>query len=118
MKDLSINTAFLRAVESYEFNLVVADVSFISITKVIPAIANFVASGTDYLILVKPQFECGRENLDRHGIVNDIKVFETVEKNVRESALLHFKNVEKYFSCDVLGKDGNQEFFIYGKKSN
>ncbi len=116
VKDLSINTSFLRAVDQYKFNLVVADVSFISITKVIPSIANFIAAGTEYLILVKPQFECGRENLDRHGIVTDSKVYETVEKDVKAAALTYFKNVEQYFSCEILGKDGNQEFFIYGKK--
>ncbi|MGZ3692525.1 MAG: TlyA family RNA methyltransferase [Pseudobdellovibrio sp.] len=115
-KDLSINTSFLRSVEPYKFNLVVADVSFISVGKVIPSIANFISAGTEYLILVKPQFECGRENLDRHGIVNDKKVYETVEKNIKEIALTHFKNVDRYFPCEVLGKDGNQEFFIYGKK--
>ena len=115
-KDLAINTQFLRAISHLQINLVVADVSFISINKIIPSMANFVAAGTEYLFLVKPQFECGREHLDKHGIVTDKKVYDNVENEVRKTAQQYFKNVEKYFSCDVLGKDGNQEFFIYGKK--
>lgn len=117
-KDLSINTTFLRAVEPYKIDLVVADVSFISITKIIPSIANFISAGTEFLLLVKPQFECGREYLDRNGIVIDEKIFSTVEAEVSRIALQNFKNVKNYFPCEVLGKDGNQEYFIYGQKSN
>ena len=117
-KDLSVNTAFLRSVPVNQFDLIVADVSFISLTKIIPSIANFVNQGGEFLLLVKPQFECGRENLDENGLVRDHKIYETVEQDVRAKALQFFKNVEKYFPCEVLGKDGNQEFFIYGKKTS
>lgn len=117
-KDLAVNTAFLRTVPVDQFSLVVADVSFISLTKIIPSIANFINAGGEYLLLVKPQFECGRENLNEDGLVKDPKIFKQVEEEVSAKTLLHFKNVISYFPCEVLGKDGNQEFFIYGKKAN
>ena len=117
-KDLSVNTAFLRSVPVNQFDMVVADVSFISLTKVMPSISNFISVGGEYLLLVKPQFECGRENLDDNGLVKDSKIFKTVEDEISAKALQYFKNIQSYFPCEVLGKDGNQEFFIYGKKSN
>jgi 23S rRNA (cytidine1920-2'-O)/16S rRNA (cytidine1409-2'-O)-methyltransferase len=117
-KDLSINTAFLRTVPVNQFDLIVADVSFISLAKIIPSIANFINEGGEYLLLVKPQFECGRENLDENGLVKDPKIFKTVEDEISAKALEYFKSVQSYFASEVLGKDGNQEFFIYGKKSS
>jgi 23S rRNA (cytidine1920-2'-O)/16S rRNA (cytidine1409-2'-O)-methyltransferase len=116
-KDLSVNTSFLRSVPVNQFDLIVADVSFISLGKIIPSIANFIPADGEYLLLVKPQFECGRENLDENGLVKDIKIYKAVEADISAKALEHFKNVQEYFPSEVLGKDGNQEFFIYGKKS-
>jgi len=117
-KDLAVNTAFLRTVPVNQFDLIVADVSFISLTKIIPSITNFINEGGEFLLLVKPQFECGRENLDENGLVKDPAIFKQVEQTISEKALQSFKNVTAYFPCEVLGKDGNQEFFIYGKKCN
>lgn len=116
-KDLLNEESFLKEVPPNQFDLLVADVSFISLTKIIPSVVSFLAKGQDYLFLVKPQFECGRENLDGNGLVKDPKVFKDVEKIITECALQNFKNVENYFASGVLGKDGNQEFFIYGKKN-
>lgn len=117
-KDLAINTAFLRVVPVNQFDLIVADVSFISLSKIIPSIANFLSEGGEYLLLVKPQFECGRENLDENGLVKDPQIYKQVEDDITAKALISLNNVNKYFPCEVLGKDGNQEFFIYGKKQN
>lgn len=117
-KDLAVNTAFLRTVPVNQFDLIVADVSFISLTKIIPSVSNFINAGGEYLLLVKPQFECGREFLDDNGLIKDLAVFTKVEADIKEKAMLYFKNVTAYFPCEVLGKDGNQEFFIYGKKQN
>jgi 23S rRNA (cytidine1920-2'-O)/16S rRNA (cytidine1409-2'-O)-methyltransferase len=115
-KDLSLNTFFLRSVPVNQFDLVVADVSFISLSKIMPSLTNFISAGGEYLFLVKPQFECGRENLDNNGLVKDPAIFKSVENDISAIALSHFKNVTAFFPCEVLGKDGNQEFFIYGKK--
>lgn len=117
VKDLSINAGFVKEVPINKFDVVVADLSFISLTKVIPSISNFLGDGSEYLFLVKPQFECGPENLDKNGLVKNTKVYKTVEAEVKKSVMQYFKNVEAYFPCEVIGKDGNQEFFIYGRKT-
>jgi 23S rRNA (cytidine1920-2'-O)/16S rRNA (cytidine1409-2'-O)-methyltransferase len=117
VKELSVNTAFLRAVPADGFDLVVVDVSFISLTKVIPSLANMLTEGSEYLILVKPQFECGRENLDSNGIVKGEKIYSDIEEEIKKTAGQYFKNVTAYFESSILGKDGNREFFIYGHKA-
>ena len=117
VKDLSMNAAFVKEVPIDKFDLVVADLSFISLSKVIPSIVNFLGDESEYLFLVKPQFECGLENLDKNGLVKNIKVYKTVETEIKKSVMQYFKNVEAYLACEVIGKDGNQEFFIYGRKT-
>ena len=74
------------------------------------------SEGTEFLFLVKPQFECTREDLDRNGLIKDPQMYEVVEKQIKEVAKNYFKSISNYFACEILGKDGNQEFFIYGKK--
>lgn len=118
IKDLSENTDFLAAVGEKKFDLVVIDVSFISLTKVIPHVVPFLKKGGNYLLLVKPQFECGAANLDKNGIVKETSVYQQVENNLKETALNFFKNTEAYIESEILGKDGNKEFFIYGKNRN
>jgi 23S rRNA (cytidine1920-2'-O)/16S rRNA (cytidine1409-2'-O)-methyltransferase len=117
VKELSVNTAFLRSVPANGFDLLVVDVSFISLTKVIPSLFNLLSEGAEYLILVKPQFECGRENLDSNGIVKGEKIYSDIEEEIKKTAQQYFKNVTAYFESSILGKDGNREFFIYGRKT-
>lgn len=114
-KDLALNKNFLALVPINKFDMVVMDVSFISLTKVLPFITDFLKTGGEYLFLVKPQFECGQEYLDKNGIVKDSKVYISIENNIRKAGLRYFNNVEAYIESDLIGKDGNQEYFIYGK---
>lgn len=117
-KDLPANEQFKALIPAEKFDLIVMDVSFISITKVMAHLANFLKAKGDYLFLVKPQFECGRDFLDKNGIVNDSAVYADIEKRIRAVALEIFKNVESYSESRILGKDGNREYFIYGKNHN
>lgn len=117
-KDLEIDERFLASVPVGKFDLIVMDVSFISITKVMAHLVNFLKPEGEYLFLVKPQFECGREFLDKNGIVNDSSIYVEIEKKIRSVALEVFKNVESYTTSEILGKDGNREYFIYGKNLN
>ena len=93
-KDLGSDERFLQMVPSGKFDLIVMDVSFISITKVMAHLVNFLKAKGEYLFLVKPQFECGRDFLDKNGIVNDSSVYTEIEKTVRSAATEIFKNVE------------------------
>ena len=118
VKEIQNSNEFLGHVPKEGFDLVVMDVSFISITKVMEYIKPFLKKNADYLFLVKPQFEAGADALDKSGIIKDEKVYVTIENEIKTKALQIFGNVQDYFKSDLPGKDGNQEFFIYGQNKN
>lgn len=115
VKELSSHQGFLSLVPTGKFDLIVADVSFISLGKVVDHLKPYLRTEGEYLFLVKPQFECGPEYLDKNGIVKDPSVYKKIEDEIRKKMLQCFNNVEAYIKSDLMGKDGNQEFFVYGK---
>ena len=96
-----------------EFDLIVVDVSFISLTLVLPQLIQYLKTHGSVLALVKPQFEVGRENLGKNGIVKKQELFETVEKKIRTCCETVGFTVEDYFESAIAGSDGNREFFVY-----
>ncbi len=116
VKNLSTHSLFLDAVPSGGFDVLVCDVSFISLKHVIPNVFKFLKLGGDYLFLVKPQFECGPENLDHNGVVKNKKIYSEIETKTKELFEFEAGTFIQYFESDVLGKEGNLEFFIYGRK--
>jgi 23S rRNA (cytidine1920-2'-O)/16S rRNA (cytidine1409-2'-O)-methyltransferase len=96
-----------------KFNLVVMDVSFISITLILPRLAEMLESGAHLVSLVKPQFELSPDRLNDKGIVKNHQDFEKVEAKVRESVAQSGLKVLEYFESSLEGKDGNKEFFVY-----
>ncbi len=115
VNQLMQNELFMQAVPANGFDLIVADLSFISITKVMAHLKPFLKINGDFLFLVKPQFEAGSNALDKNGIVKDEKTYDLVQTTVTEEAKKVFGHVAQYFKCSLQGKDGNQEFFIYGQ---
>lgn len=113
--ELSSHQEFVKSVPSGGFDLIVADVSFISLTKVMSWIKPYLKNQGDFLFLVKPQFESGPNALDKNGIVKDEKVYAIVQNNISTEAEAVFGKVLDYFKAGLQGKDGNQEYFIYGK---
>lgn len=97
------------------FDLIVADVSFISLTKVLPQWPALLGDGGRVLSLVKPQFEVGADNLARGGIVRDESLYITVEKNIRRACADAGLDVLGYFGSAITGGDGNREFFVYAR---
>jgi 23S rRNA (cytidine1920-2'-O)/16S rRNA (cytidine1409-2'-O)-methyltransferase len=97
------------------FDLIVADVSFISLTKVLGVWHCLLKPGGKVLSLVKPQFEVGAENLARGGIVRDESLYASVEKNTRETCQENHLRVLDYFESPITGTDGNREFFVYAE---
>lgn len=90
------------------------DVSFISATMILPLLVQFARPGTRLLVLVKPQFEVGKGQVGKGGIVRDAAKQEASVTKVRECAAgLGFQDLED-FPCPVLGAEGNQEFFLSG----
>jgi 23S rRNA (cytidine1920-2'-O)/16S rRNA (cytidine1409-2'-O)-methyltransferase len=94
-------------------DLCVVDVSFISLTLAIPALARALRPSTRLLALVKPQFEVGAGNLDKRGVVRDPRLFEEVKLKITGALVDGGFSIQDYFACGVTGQDGNQEFFAY-----
>jgi 23S rRNA (cytidine1920-2'-O)/16S rRNA (cytidine1409-2'-O)-methyltransferase len=91
--------------------LVVIDVSFISLTKVLPAITQFLYPQATVVALIKPQFEVGKGQVGRGGIVRDEgQRAEVVQKVIRFAGELGLRTRETVLSA-VKGKKGNQEIF-------
>lgn len=98
---------------SEELNFCVIDVSFISLTKVLPVVFPLLGDGTPVVALVKPQFEVGRENVGKGGIVRDEKKqAEALEKVIRAAEEGGFVFQQKMIS-PITGQKGNREFLVY-----
>lgn len=109
-----VNARYLTRVQlPYEPDLLTMDVSFISITKVLPAVAACMSEQHDGLVLIKPQFEAGRALVGKGGIVRDPHVHRQLLADlgrfVVENAGLDLRGV-----CEsgLRGADGNREFFL------
>lgn len=97
------------------FTRVVMDVSFISQTLIVPGLLPLLAPGAQLLALVKPQFEVGRDNIARGGLVRDPALHALTRSRIcahyREQGL----SVLDYFDSCIAGGDGNREFFIFAQ---
>lgn len=92
--------------------LVVADLSFISLTMILPAIARVAAASADLILLVKPQFEVGRTGI-REGIVVDPALRAGAIRTVLESARAHGFAVRGLDRSPIAGSHGNREFLLH-----
>lgn len=94
-------------------DVVVADTSFISLKIVIPAAQKFMMPGTKILALIKPQFEAGKQNIGKGGVVKDPEV----RKQVISDLETFFENqgyeVMTVVPSPILGPKGNKEYIIY-----
>jgi len=96
--------------------VVVADLSFISLTKVIPVLAAVAAREADLVLLVKPQFEAGRREVARgQGIITDPAVHERVRAEVGEALVLADCTVLGWIDSPITGTDGNREFLVHAR---
>lgn len=93
-----------------------ADVSFISLDKILPVAYELLKDDGRMVCLIKPQFEAGRENIGKGGIVRDKKVHEAVKKNVEEYASSLGFIKEAITQSPIPGGDGNTEYLILLKK--
>jgi 23S rRNA (cytidine1920-2'-O)/16S rRNA (cytidine1409-2'-O)-methyltransferase len=94
-------------------DLVTIDVAFISLRLVLPALPPFLAPGADVVALVKPQFEAGRNEVGKHGLVTDPLVHEAVIARVTEAAEAHGLRRIAMAPSAITGATGNQEFFLH-----
>jgi 23S rRNA (cytidine1920-2'-O)/16S rRNA (cytidine1409-2'-O)-methyltransferase len=94
------------------FDLAVADVSFISLTLVLPSFAPLLRPGGRLVCLVKPQFEVGRVGLGRGGLVRDAALYPGVRDKIEACARGLGLMTDDWFDSPILGGDGNREFFL------
>lgn len=91
------------------------DVSFISLKLILPVLRNLLVHGSDVVALVKPQFEAGRDQVGKKGIVRDPKVHQSVLENTIELSLKSGFNVVNLSFSPITGGDGNIEFLLHLK---
>lgn len=96
----------------YAPDLLVADVSFISLTKVLPAVLATMADRFDGLAMIKPQFEVGRERIGKGGVVREAADRRDALVAVGEAARALGASVLGYVSSGLPGPKGNQETFV------
>jgi 23S rRNA (cytidine1920-2'-O)/16S rRNA (cytidine1409-2'-O)-methyltransferase len=96
-------------------DLVVMDVSFISVKKVLPGACACAKPGADLLILVKPQFELEREDVGKGGIVRDKKLHEKAVASVSQAARALGLSIRGEAASRLPGAEGNQEYFLHAR---
>ncbi|GIW13941.1 MAG: TlyA family rRNA (cytidine-2'-O)-methyltransferase [Tepidiforma sp.] len=94
-------------------DLVVADLSFISLEKVLPAVARRVPPRTPAVVLLKPQFEAGPADVPSGGVIRDPAVLERVKARFLRWAAEHHWETCGIIPSPIRGGDGNTEFLVY-----
>ena len=111
-RDVS-GSAFEATTPLHSFDFVTGDVSFISLTLVLPTLARYVAPYGDLLLLVKPQFELQPQQIGKGGLVKDDASYPIVEQRIRTACAEQGLAVRDYFASPIEGGDGNREFFVW-----
>ena len=93
------------------------DVSFISLTLILPPVRELLAPGGQAVCLIKPQFEAGREKVGKKGVVRDRAVHEEVIEKIRCFALENGYSILGLTYSPVKGPEGNIEYLIYLERS-
>jgi 23S rRNA (cytidine1920-2'-O)/16S rRNA (cytidine1409-2'-O)-methyltransferase len=110
------NARYLRAEDIAErVTLITMDVSFISVTKVLPAIVPLAIAGADLLILVKPQFELEKREVGKGGIVRDTLLHQKAIERVTAAAAELSLDIRGVRPSHLTGAEGNQEFFLHAR---
>jgi 23S rRNA (cytidine1920-2'-O)/16S rRNA (cytidine1409-2'-O)-methyltransferase len=94
-------------------SLITADLSFISLSKVLPALTAAAEENAEFLFLIKPQFELERGEVGKGGIVRDPKLRERAIERVRKAAVACCMCVLGVQPSRLPGAEGNQEFFLH-----
>jgi len=95
------------------FDIATIDVSFISLTKVLPAVRDCLTEGADLIVLVKPQFEVGKGEVGRGGIVTDATKHRRVLDEIKQAAFELGLNAAGLIESPILGAEGNREFLMH-----
>lgn len=112
------NARYLEGLEE-KVSFVAIDVSFISLTLILPAVALWITPVADVVALIKPQFEAGPELVGKGGIVRDEAVHRQVLESLLSWAQSHEWAVNGLIASPILGSQGNREFLVWlGKQTS
>lgn len=111
------HAALLAANDDERFDLMVCDVSFISLTLILPSALPLIRDGGWLLSLVKPQFEVGREGLAHGGIVRDENLYPVVRRKIQDALAEQGFTVRDWLDSPIKGGDGNREFFVLAQRA-
>ncbi len=89
------------------------DVSFISLSKVLPVVLHLLNEEGEVLCLIKPQFEAGREKVGKHGVVRDIEVHRQVVSDIASLSVTLGFGVKGMTYSPIKGPEGNIEYLLY-----
>jgi len=115
-RELDVNDARVPDV-ALGFDLVVGDLSFISLTLVLPALLPLLKKGGALLMLVKPQFELQPSDIGKGGLVKDEASYVQVEARLREACAALDLEVLGYWPSAIAGGDGNKEFWMGARRA-
>lgn len=101
----------------YAPELIVADLSFISLRLAVPALIRCAAEGARFVLLVKPQFEAGKEEVGQGGVVRDPRVWRRALESVIEVCRGHELEVDGVIASPLLGPAGNVEFLVNARRT-
>jgi 23S rRNA (cytidine1920-2'-O)/16S rRNA (cytidine1409-2'-O)-methyltransferase len=110
----NVNARYLKAEDfNDKFDLIVMDVSFISVTKILPALKDLLAENGRMIVLIKPQFEVGKGEVGKGGIVKEAEkhtqVIDKINAFAGETGLIN----KGLIDSPILGADGNKEFLAF-----
>jgi len=99
-------------------DIIVVDVSFISLNLILPKIVEICNDNTNIVVLIKPQFEAGKSNVGKNGIVKDKKIHLTVLNNIKDYCLNNNIYIENITFSPIKGGNCNIEYLAHLKKGN
>lgn len=111
------NARYLEILDE-QVDLVVIDVSFISLKLILPSVKNWLTVGADIITLIKPQFEAGRSDVGKGGIVRDLSVHKRVLQDVPAFAEQLGFTVQDIIRSPITGQKGNVEYLMWLSSGN
>lgn len=113
---ISMENTDIRNAVIPQADFIGCDVSFISLTKIFESVYKILKNDGCGVFLIKPQFEAGRENISRNGIVKNPKIHKRVISNIISNALSNGLYVKELTHSPIQGGDGNIEYLIHISK--
>lgn len=112
LEELHVKDLSLEHLENEKVDFIVIDVSFISLTKVIPFFEKFLLEDGKIVMLVKPQFEVGREKIGRNGVVIEEEYHDEAIKKIISFSKEHGYKLIGVEDSPIMGAKGNKEFLM------